>query len=98
MPDATNTEVYGCVVYYNGVCDGQEHGIYIQNVAGYKKAIDNIVFNNAGFGIHAFPHKEDASLRDVSLIGNIAFNNGCSDPRNHTRTSCSAARPSPFRP
>ena len=75
-PDATNTEVYGCVVYYNGVLDGLEHGIYIQNVSGYKKAIDNIVFNNAGFGIHAYPHKEDAALRDVSLIGNIAFNNG----------------------
>ena len=75
-PDATNTEVYGCLVYYNGASDGQEHGIYIQNVSGYKKAIDNIVFNNAGFGIHAFPHSIDGSLLNTSLIGNIAFSNG----------------------
>ena len=33
-------------------------------------------FNNAGFGIHAFPHDRDSALLDVSLIGNIAFNNG----------------------
>ena len=32
-PDATNTEVYGCLVYYNGASDGKEHGIYIQNVS-----------------------------------------------------------------
>ena len=56
--------------------DGQEHGIYIQNVSGYKKAIDNIVFNNASFGIHAFPHSIDGSLLNTSLIGNIAFSNG----------------------
>ena len=83
--EATNTEVYGSLVYY---CDMNDtpitpggrsrlaHGIYIQNVSGYKKAIDNIVFRNAGFGIHAFPHATDSSLLNVSLIGNIAFNNG----------------------
>jgi hypothetical protein len=40
--EATNTEVYGCLVYYNGTLSGLEHGIYIRNVSGYKKAIDNI--------------------------------------------------------
>ena len=77
---ATNTEVYGSLVYYNGALDGLEHGIYIQNVSGYKKAIDNVVFNNAGMGIHAYAHSSQAALLDVSLIGNIAFNNGLLGP------------------
>ena len=75
-PSATNTEVYGCIVFYNGAKDGIEHGIYIQNVSGYKKAVDNIVFNNAGFGIHAYAPSSDAALLNVSLVGNISFNNG----------------------
>ena len=74
--DATNTEVYGCLIYYNGAEHGQEHGIYIQSISGYKKAIDNIAFSNSGAGIHAYPHGEDTALLDISLIGNIAFNNG----------------------
>jgi hypothetical protein len=77
--EATNTEVYGSLVYYcddAGDAHGYAHGIYIQNVAGYKKAIDNIVFSNSGYGIHAFPHTEDGVLLDVSLIGNVAFNAG----------------------
>ena len=75
---ATNTEVYGSLVYYGdaSTTSGIAHGIYIQNVSGYKKAIDNIVFSNSGFGIHAFPHASDSSLLDVSVVGNILFNNG----------------------
>jgi len=77
--EATNTEVYGSLVYY---CDDQSdprgyaHGIYIQNISGYKKAIDNIIFSNSGLGLHAYPHQGDSALLDVSLIGNIAFNGG----------------------
>ena len=75
---ATNTEVYGSLVYYGdaSTTSGIAHGIYIQNVSGYKKAIDNIVFSNSGFGVHAFPHAGDSSLLDVSVVGNILFNNG----------------------
>jgi hypothetical protein len=78
-PEATNTEVYGSLAYY---CDdasdprGYAHGIYILSTTGYKKAIDNITFNNSGYGIHAFPHADDSALLNVSLIGNIAFNSG----------------------
>ena len=83
--EATNTEVYGSLVYYGDMNDtpitpgGRSrlaHGIYIQNISGYKKAIDNIVFSNAGVGIHAFPHASDSSLLRVSVVGNIVFNNG----------------------
>ena len=76
--EATNTEVYGSLVYYGdaNTTSGIAHGIYIQNVSGYKKAIDNIVFENSGFGIHAFPHASDSSLLDVSVVGNILFSNG----------------------
>ena len=75
---ATNTEVYGSLVYYGdaSTTSGIAHGIYIQNVSGYKKAMDNIVFNNSGIGIHAYPHASDSSLLNVSVVGNILFNNG----------------------
>jgi hypothetical protein len=74
--EATNTEVYGSLVYYGDYTSGLAHGIYIQNVSGYKKVMDNIVFNNSGIGIHAFPHATDSSLLDISVVGNILFNNG----------------------
>ncbi len=76
--EATNTEVYGSLVYYGDAkaTSGLAHGIYIQNVSGYKKAMDNIVFNNSGLGVHAFPHASDSSLLNVSVVGNILFNNG----------------------
>ena len=47
-----------------------------QNVSGYKKAIDNIVFSNSGYGIHAFPHSDDSALLNVSVVGNTLFNSG----------------------
>ena len=76
--EATNTEVYGSLVYYGdaNATSGLAHGIYIQNVSGYKIAMDNIVFSNSGFGVHAFPHAGDSSLLDVSVVGNILFSNG----------------------
>ena len=93
---ATNTEVYGSLVYYGdaSTTSGIAHGIYIQNVSGYKKAIDNIVFKNSGFGIHAYPHADDSSLLDVSVVGNILFNNGLFGGRPRSPTSWSAATPS----
>ena len=82
--EATNTEVYGSLVYYGnerhpitpGGRSRLAHGIYIQNISGYKKVMDNIVFSNSGVGIHAYPHANDSSLLDVSVVGNILFNNG----------------------
>ena len=82
---ATNTEKPLAVVYYGdaSTTSGMAHGIYIQNVSGYKKATDNIVFENSGFGIHAFPHAGDSSLLNVSVVGNILFNNGLLGGRSH---------------
>ena len=76
--EATNTEVYGSLIYYGdaNATSGLAHGIYIQNVSGYKTAMDNVVFSNSGYGVHAFPHAGDSSLLDVSVVGNILFNNG----------------------
>ena len=94
---ATNTEVYGSLVYYGdaNTTSGIAHGIYIQNVSGYKKAMDNIVFNNSGIGIHAFPHASDSSLLNVSVVGNILFNNGLlGGPQPRSPTSWSGAPPS----
>jgi hypothetical protein len=73
-----DNEVYGCVIYHNGVAGptrGHGHGIYAQGPAGTKRLADNIIFNNYGYGIHCF---SDAGqeVNDLQIIGNILFSNG----------------------
>jgi hypothetical protein len=72
---ATENEIYGCLIYHNGA-DAQEHGIYIQNDArtGTKRVHDNIIFNNSGFGVHAYTR--GGQLTGLDFQGNICFNNG----------------------
>jgi hypothetical protein len=76
---AENAEVYGCLIYHNGWQGpepdrGHGHGIYTQNDAGTKRLVDNIVFNQYGYGIHAYT--EQGSLRGFHIEGNILINNG----------------------
>ncbi len=73
--DAHDAEIHGCLIYYNGI-DSQEHGIYTQNDAqtGMKRVHDNIIFNNSGFGIHAYT--KGGQLTGFDFQGNILFNNG----------------------
>jgi hypothetical protein len=76
---AENAEVYGCLVYRNGWQGpepdrGHGHGIYSQNDAGTKRLVDNIVFNQYGYGIHAYT--EQGSLKGFHIEGNILINNG----------------------
>lgn len=71
-------EVYGCLIFHNG-WDGPDrghgHGLYAQNKEGVKRIVDNIVFNQFGYGLHCYGTPK-AFLRNFHIEGNICFHNG----------------------
>ncbi len=76
---ALDAEIYGCVIFNNGWQGpapdrGHGHGIYIQNETGTKKVIDNLVFNQFGYGIHAYT--EQGSIKGFYFEGNTVFGSG----------------------
>ncbi len=77
---AHNIEMYGWIVYNGGNenrtrSDG--HGIYVKNDGdGWKIVRDNVIFNQFGFGIHAYTEAATGALRNIVLDGNVLFNNG----------------------
>jgi hypothetical protein len=74
---ADDAEVYGCVVYNNGTHENLDHGIYVHHSSPATKVVaDNVFFNNLAYGIHVYAGPNDATQRNVQLIGNVAFNNG----------------------
>ena len=68
-------EVYGCLIFNNGTKNNLDHGIYMQNAVGTKRVADNIIFDQWGFGIHAYG-SSSAALRGFLIEGNVLFNNG----------------------
>lgn len=72
-PEATNTEIYGLIVYNNGTTDRLDHGIYCKSQSRMLVE-DNIAFDNWAVGIHCFA-KEGPYLQNIHLQGNVAFNN-----------------------
>ena len=75
--DAPDAEVYGSVIYNNGrqrTHGGYAHGIYGQNVTGTKRLVDNVLFNQNAYGIHAYT--EGSGLTGFYIEGNASFNNG----------------------
>lgn len=76
---AEDSEIYGCIIYHNGWQGsdpdrGHGHGIYVQNDTGIKTIADNILFNQFGFGLHAYTEK--GAIDGLDFEGNVAFNNG----------------------
>ncbi len=76
---ATDSEIYGCIIYRNGWQAasgdrGHGHGIYAQNETGMKVMTDNIVFNQYGYGIHAYT--ENGAIKGFHIEGNTIFGNG----------------------
>lgn len=77
---AIDSEIYGCVIFNCGTKNnpGQYithgHGIYTQNTTGIKRIRDNLVFNQFGFGLHAYPNPGNINGYEVS--GNTFFQNG----------------------
>jgi hypothetical protein len=76
--EANDLELYGCIIYNNGWQGddrGHGHAIYMQNKSGEHRIIDNIIFHQFGYGIHAYG-SSSASLKGFNIEGNIVFNNG----------------------
>jgi hypothetical protein len=81
----TNTEVYGCLVYYNGYTSSTGsptgHGFYVQNNGpGYKKILETVTFQNFGMNIQVYGSGA-AYIDNVDLEGNVYFLPG--DLNNH---------------
>ena len=79
--DATDMEMSGCIVYYNGwtaTDRGHGHGIYAQNASGTKRFTDNIVFQQFDKGVQYFG-SSSAPIDNITTIGNIVFQNGYID-------------------
>ncbi len=79
-PAAHNIEIYGWIIYDGGndnAIRSDGHGIYIKNDGtGWKTVRDNVVFNQFGFGIHAFTGFGTGALKNLIFDGNALFNNG----------------------
>ncbi len=72
-------EISGCLIYNNGWQGpdrGHGHGVYAQNERGVKRIVDNVLFHQFAYGIHAYG-SEKASLKGFEIAGNIVFENGC---------------------
>ena len=77
--EAEGGEISGCLIYHNGwkgPDHGHGHGIYAQNKRGRKRFIDNVIFNQFGYGIHCYG-TSNAFLNGFHIEGNAGFNNGC---------------------
>jgi hypothetical protein len=70
----SDSEIEGCLVYYNGL-NSWDHGIYLQNQVGTKRLVNNLIFQQASHGIHAYGSTV-AYLDNIQLEGNTVFNSG----------------------
>jgi hypothetical protein len=74
--DAYDTEVYGCVIYNHGWQVGQVggdshgHGIYTQNLNGFKRFEANILYGGYDHGIQAYG-SEAAALQNFQFENNV---------------------------
>ena len=76
--DAIDGEAYGNIIYDNGWQAGDRsngHGVYTQNREGIRRLRENVIFNQFATGIHAYG-SDAASLDNITLEGNVVFNNG----------------------
>jgi len=75
---ATQTTVYGCLIYSNGTHFNLDHGLYLQNdvATGTVTVTDNIVFNNEAFGLHVYSAPANGRLSGFDIEGNVLFGNG----------------------
>jgi len=74
-----DVEVSGCIVYNNGwsvASVGNGHGLYVKSDAGPLVLRDNVLFDQFGFGIHAYTDATDGLLNNITVDGNTSFNNG----------------------
>jgi hypothetical protein len=74
--EATNTLIYGCVVYNVGWIspdNAEGHSFYLQ---GPGEISDCIAFNCTGVNFHLYANGEGSWLRNLTVDGNAAFGAG----------------------
>lgn len=75
--DSVDSEVSGCVIFNNGWLGADHawgHGIYVQNDVGHKTIVNNMIFNNFGWGVHAFD--DLGAIENLTMEGITSFENG----------------------
>jgi hypothetical protein len=74
---ATGAEMNGCLMYHMGWSApdrGHGHGLYVQNDTPAKVIKDCIIFDNFGWGIHAYT--ENGKIDNIVLDGCVCFGAG----------------------
>ncbi len=74
-----DVELTGNLIYNNGwdaPDRGHGHGIYAKNDVGPVLLKDNVLFDQYGYGIHAYSDNGDGLLNGITIDGNISFNSG----------------------
>jgi len=99
--DAVDSELYGSIIFncgtQNNVNDQRHgHGIYTQNDRGTKTIRDNIIFNQFGWGLHAWPAPGDVKGYDIE--GNAFFNNGVLSRPTQVNNNVFVGSHAPFHP
>jgi hypothetical protein len=77
--EETNVEIAGCIIYNNGWQEsdrGHGHALYLKSDAGPIDVHDNILFNQYGYGVHAYSNRGAGELTGLHFVRNVAFNNG----------------------
>jgi hypothetical protein len=78
-PQFTNVEINGSIFYNNGwqgPVQGGGHALYLKSDAGPLLVKDNIMFNQYGYGVQVYSEPGDGGLVNITLDGNVSFNNG----------------------
>ncbi len=78
-PTAVSPEIYGCLLYNNGwqtATRGSGHAVYVKTDATPRLVRDNVIFNQFGFGVHAYSDLGSGGLHNIRVVGNVSFNNG----------------------
>jgi hypothetical protein len=78
-PSMSNVEFNGNIIYNNGwqgTAKGGGHALYLKSAIGPVLVQDNISFNQFGYGIHLYTDAGAGALVNMTLDGNVSFNNG----------------------
>lgn len=78
--EATNTLIYGCLVYNTGWAspdNAEGHSFYLQ---GAGEISDCIAFNTTGANFHIYANGPGWSVRNLTVDGNVAFGAGALQP------------------
>ena len=99
--EAVDSEIYGNIIFNCGTQNEESdqrhgHGIYTQNDQGTKVVRDNIIFNQFGWGLHAWPTPGD--VKGYEIEGNTFFNNGILSNPTRVNNNVFIGSHAPFHP